>query len=196
MGVLDERMPLTGWQGLDSDAPVGQLAVTAAAVHIGAGVPGIVQDPGGAVQGQGSPAQLPLAAAGREPRGEEQALLPEVLDGGAHGPGAGEGPEEQPYALLDLQVGIQHHLSVRGVDHAYRQRTAQLAAARLVEQAAAQTSPQHVQLRLAHGALQPQQQAVVEMGRVVDAILVENERVGEGADLQQPVPVGRIARQP
>jgi hypothetical protein len=50
-----------------------------------------------------------------------------------------------------------------------------------------------VQLRLAHGALETEQQTVVEVGRIVDAVLVEDEGVGEGADLEQPVPVGGVA---
>ena len=82
------------------------------------------------------------------------------------------------------------------MDQAHRQRAAQLAAPRLVEDAAAQTGSQHVQLSLTHRALETQQQAVVEVGRVVDPVLVEDQRVGQGADLQQPVPVGRIAGQP
>lgn len=133
---------------------------------------------------------------GGNPRRKEQTLLPEVPDGGAHRSGARESLEEQTDTLLDLFVGVQHHPPIRVVDQAHRQRAAQLAAPRLVEDAAAQTGSQHVQLRLTHRALETQQQAVVEVGRVVDTVLVEDERVGQGADLQQPVPVGRIASQP
>ena len=52
-----------------------------------------------------------------------------------------------------------------------------------------------MQLRLAHRSLEPEQQAVVEVGGVVDAVLVEDQRVGQRADLEQPVPVGGVARQ-
>jgi len=52
-----------------------------------------------------------------------------------------------------------------------------------------------VQLGLTHRALETQQEAIVKVTGVVDAILVEDERLGEGADFQEPVPVRRIARQ-
>jgi hypothetical protein len=57
-------------------------------------------------------------------------------------------------------------------------------------------APSHVQLGFAHGPLEAEQQAVVEVRGIVDAILVEDEGVGERADLQQPVPVGRVAGEP
>jgi len=53
----------------------------------------------------------------------------------------------------------------------------QLATPRLVENAAAQPCVQHVQLGLAHRALEPEQQAVIETAWVVDAVLVEDQRV-------------------
>ena len=55
---------------------------------------------------------------------------------------------------------------------------------------------QHMQLGLTHRALEPEQQAIVEIARIVDAVLVEDQSVGQGANLQQPVPVGGVARQP
>ena len=79
------------------------------------------------------------------------------------------------------------------MDEADRQGQRELAAARLVEDAAAQARAQHVQLRLAHRALEAEQQPVVEVRRVVDAVLVQDERVGQRADLQQSVPVGGVA---
>ena len=53
-----------------------------------------------------------------------------------------------------------------------------------------------MQLGLGHGALQAEQQPVVELGRVIKAVLVADQRRGQRADLQQPVPVGVVAGQP
>ena len=53
-----------------------------------------------------------------------------------------------------------------------------------------------MQLGLAHGALEAEQQPVVEVGRVIEAVLVADQRAGQRADLQQPVPVGVVAGQP
>ena len=52
-----------------------------------------------------------------------------------------------------------------------------------------------MQLGFAHRALEAQQEPIVEVGRIVYAVLVENQRVGEGADLQQPMPVGIVPRE-
>lgn len=52
-----------------------------------------------------------------------------------------------------------------------------------------------MELRLGHGALEAQEQPIVEVGRIIDAVFVQDERIGERADLQEPMPVRRIARQ-
>lgn len=43
--------------------------------------------------------------------------------------------------------------------------------------------------------LQSQQEPNVEVCRIVDPLLIENERLGQCAYLQQPVPVRRVSRQ-
>ena len=53
-----------------------------------------------------------------------------------------------------------------------------------------------MQLGLAHGSLQSQQQSIIEVCRVIDAIFIENECVSESTDLQQSMPVSGVARQP
>jgi hypothetical protein len=70
-----------------------------------------------------------------------------------------------------------------------------LAAARLVDEAASEAGAQRMQVGLAHGALEAEQEAVVVVSRVVNVVLVKDEGVGEGADLEQAVPVGGAARQ-
>ena len=64
------------------------------------------------------------------------------------------------------------------VDESHRRTDKQFPAPGLVQDAALQPGPQDVQLRLAHGSFQPQQQPVVEVSRIVDAIFVEDEGVG------------------
>ena len=45
-------------------------------------------------------------------------------------------------------------------------------------------------------SIQPQEEAVVEMGGIIDAVLIEDQCIGERTDLQQSVPVSRVSRQP
>ena len=94
MSVPDQHVPLFLRQAFVADSPVGLLAPAAPAKGVGTGVPGVVQSIGGAIEAQRPPRQLALLPTGGEARGEEQALLPEVLDGGVHGARSLEGLEE------------------------------------------------------------------------------------------------------
>jgi hypothetical protein len=51
-----------------------------------------------------------------------------------------------------------------------------------------------VQFSLAHRSFEPESEAIVEAGRIVDAVFVRNERRGQRAQLDEAVPVGRVAR--
>ena len=46
-----------------------------------------------------------------------------------------------------------------------------------------------MQLGVAHGPFDPQEQAVVVLGRIIDAILVDDERIGQATDLDETIPV-------
>ena len=50
-------------------------------------------------------------------------------------------------------------------------------------------------LKSRHGALQSQEASVIKVVRIVESILIEDERVGECADFQKPVPIRGVARQ-
>src|SRR5260370_2624996 len=52
-----------------------------------------------------------------------------------------------------------------------------------------------MQLGLAHGALEPEQEAIIEEGWMIDALCIADQRVGEAAEVDEPVPIGVIARQ-
>jgi hypothetical protein len=53
-----------------------------------------------------------------------------------------------------------------------------------------------VQLGLAHRALQAEHEPVVEVAWVIDAVSVGDQRVGQRAQMQQPIPVGVVTGQP
>ena len=82
------------------------------------------------------------------------------------------------------------------VNEADRQWEAQLALLRLVELAAIKAGANDVQLGLGESPLHAQHKAVVELGRIVTAVLVDHERIGDGAEFEQTMPVLVGARQP
>ena len=79
----------------------------------------------------------------------------------------------------DLEVRIQRPIAEEIIDQPGRQRAAELATPRRVEDAAAQPRSDDMQLSFADSALQTQQKPVVEAGRVVNAIFVEDQGVGK-----------------
>jgi hypothetical protein len=97
--------------------------------------------------------------------------------------------EHQPHDVLHLLVWVEGHLPRGAPDVADRQWLGQLAATRLAEPALVHPLLEDVQLRLAHRALEPEQQAVVVLRRVVDAVEVRNERPAQRADLQELMPI-------
>ena len=48
----------------------------------------------------------------------------------------------------------------------------------------------------AHGALQAEKQAVVEQARVIDAVGVADQGIGETAEIEETIPVGIVAGEP
>ena len=50
-----------------------------------------------------------------------------------------------------------------------------------------------MQLSLAHGALEAEQQSVVEHRGMIDAVGIADESVSEAAEIEQAIPVGVVA---
>ena len=50
-----------------------------------------------------------------------------------------------------------------------------------------------MKLGFAHRALQPEQQAIIEEGRMIDAVGISNQSVGEAGKIDEPVPIRIVA---
>ena len=140
------------------------------------------------------PQEITLVRSGPQAAREQQTLLPEHadrLDGAAS---ARKGLKDQTDGMLHLNVGIAADGSVGPVDQTDRRAHLELAAPGLVELATTHPRFEDVQLGLAHRAFEAEQKAIVEAGRIVDAVFVKNERRGQRAQLDKAVPVGRVAR--
>ena len=98
--------------------------------------------------------------------------------------------------MLHATVGIQHDVPRRVIHQSDWEPHPQLPTAGLGELTAAQPGADEVQLSFAHRAFEAEQQAVVELGGVIEAVLVADQRAAQPADLQQAVPVGVVAREP
>ena len=145
---------------------------------------------------QFSPEDLAFVGTGLDPAWEEQTSLAKAAHGRRRGCGAPERLEELVDRPLDGLVRIQHHLARGVIDQAHRQRHFQLAAAGLRQLAADESRSQHMQLSFRHRPLHAQQQPVIELRGVINAVLVQDQGVGQSADLEKAVPVRGAAGQP
>jgi hypothetical protein len=110
----------------------------------------------GAAVGPPGKAQAKIVEAADHPVGA--ALLLEQLEDGAHRP-------------LDLLVGVEHDPVV--LEHqADRQREMEFTLGRLVEFAAVEARADDVEFGLGEGALEAENEAVVEVGRIVRSVML------------------------
>ena len=75
-------------------------------------------------------------------------------------------------------------------------RTKKLSAPRLVEDSALQPGLENVQFRLGHCPLEAEKKPVVEMSRIVEPVLIEDQGIGERAHFKEPMPIGTVTREP
>jgi hypothetical protein len=173
---------------------VNDLASVAPAEHIGAGIDRVAQDPGRADMGEPAPAQLPGP---HSAVGSARETPPSERPG--HPVGRAGLRERGEYIADrggDLGVRVDNDLAVLVVDEPDRQRHAQLTPGRGGSFGLLQPAGQPVQLGLRHLALHAQQQPVVDVAQVIDAVVVDHQGVGQAGQFQQAGQVGVGAGQP
>src|ERR1039458_7683447 len=144
---------------------------------------------------QSAPEQLAVPCATIGAARETQTQFVEALDDTEGRTLACEQVEDRAHRALDLLVGIEDDL-VAVEYKADRQREVQLALGSLVEFTAMEARADDVQLCLRECALHPQDEAVVELGRIVTAVRVDDEGAGDGAEFEETMPILVRARQP
>ena len=196
VAVNDDRPFVAGQlDGLGRDLPLraDHPARVVAAVDVGAGIGRVGQDAQHPGMGEPPPAQL----AGPHPAiGAQRESTPlERRDHLIGRPARPEGGEHVGDRGRDLGVRVDDGGSFVVVDQAHRQGETQLAAFGRGPLRPVHPSGQEMQFRFGHRALQAEEEAVVEVRQVVDAIGVDDQGVGEPGQLQQAGQVRRRAGQ-
>jgi hypothetical protein len=88
-----------------------------------------------------------------------------------------------------LLVRVQRHLAGEAPRIPHRHRLAEFAPPRLGTPAFQHPRLEDVQFRFRHRPLQPEQQPIIEVGRIIDPIDIGDKRVEQRADLQKLMPV-------
>jgi hypothetical protein len=161
--------------------PAGQDPVAAPAVGERAGVARVVQDPQHGVVGQRLPVGLAFAGPGPVPPGERQPVGPECLHHGGRRPGGLEHGEQPLHGAAHRGVGVGDDVPGGVVDEPDGQRHDQFAAAGLGQLPAAQPGPDEMELGFTDLPFHPQDQSVVEVAGIVEAVFVADERAGQAA---------------
>ena len=139
--------------------------------------------------------QAPVGRAVAVPTWQAKLFVQQVLGHGADAAEFEHLREDQRHQVPDLLV-VRLDDALLPELVADRQPESEFPLLGLVAQPRQHPSPQDVQFRLAHGAFESEQETVVERRRIVHAVHVRDERLPNGAEVQEPVPVAVVARQP
>jgi hypothetical protein len=175
--------------------PVQRFARAGSAIHEGSCIAGVMQDEQRFVEIEFLPQQLTVLRSTSQPAGKQQFRLAEGSHHGTRGTQTTKGLKQKPDALLNLLIGIQRHLTLYIINEADRKRHVQLPTPRFAQQGAAGPRLNHMQFGFTHGALESKQEPVIEIGGMVEAVLIENQGIAEPTDLQESMPVATVAGQ-
>jgi len=93
-------------------------------------------------------------------------------------------------------IGRETNFAVAFSPHeAHGQATTQFAAGRFVANPSLQSRAQDMKFCLRHDALQAENQAIVEERRMIDAVAISHQSIGNAAQIEQAIPVGIVACQ-
>ena len=148
-----------------------------------------VQHAGDRGAGRAFPHDLALERAGPHPDPYLNALLHEIAHHPLDRADLGELREDQPHHGLDLLVRIKRRLAGGPACIAGRQRDGHLTAAGLVDPPGLHPLLDQVEFGRQHRPLQPQQQPVVVLDRVINAVEIGQQRTRQRTQLDQLIPV-------
>src|SRR5256884_2947291 len=195
----NDDAPLILWHeaGLSADLAgrTNLLASWVSAEHVCASVRWIRQDTEHPRMGQSTPEQFAIPGTAVRPPRKAKAKLLEAPDHGVGTAFSLEQFEDRSNGALHFLVRVERSFIVVE-SKTNRQSEVQLTFVRLVDLASVEARADDVQLCLSERALHAEHKAVVELGWIVTAVLVDHERAGDGAQLEQAMPILVGARQP
>ena len=108
----------------------------------------------------------------------------------------GELGEDECNRLLDTAIGILLDPIVRRLEVANRHGEKEFSPPSLLLQGLERALAEQREFHLAHGPLHTEKQAIIRMPRIINAVLVNDQRADQSAELDQRVPVAPVAGEP
>jgi hypothetical protein len=116
-------------------------------------------------------------------------LTQQVAEDAIHRPQFLELRKDEPHHALHLFVRIESDAPAGQPDVAQRRRRKQLATLGLVQLAAFESVAHGDQFNFTHHPLEPKNQPIIRVARIVDAFLIGQQGLEESAQLKQLMPV-------
>src|ERR1700757_3712162 len=170
-------------------------AVLVTPEHIHPSIGWILEQAQYATVAQPAPYNLSIPGPTISPFGKAQAALHEALHHRIGTAGFAKQTKHQLHRGPHFLIRVLNNAPLLVVGITYRQRETQFSFLGFVELATQQARAQKMKLGMGHGALQSEQQAVVKIGWVIATIFIDYQGLGEGAQLQQAMPIQVRARQ-
>ena len=164
-----------------------------AAIGVSPGVDGVPQDLEDGQQDRAPPLQLAAMRPVEWPKPEADVVADQVMEDAPGGAELIVLVEDESDDLADLLVRVQLHPIGGELDVAGRHAVEKLAALGLVQSASFQSISHSNKLEFADGALQAEQEPVVGILGIVDAVLVREQRPEDGTHLQKIMPIFVVA---
>ena len=188
---LLHRDPVAGAGAFPGRRP--DALVRPAAIGVGPGVDRVSQDLEDGQQDRSPPLQVPAIGPVERTKPEPDVVADQVVEDAPGGADLVVLVEDQADDLADLLVGV-HLDPFRGeLDVAGGHAVKEFAALGLVQPASFQSIPHSNKLEFADRSLQTEKKPVVGILRVVDAVLVGEDRPEDGTHLQEIVPILVVA---
>ena len=127
---------------------------------------------------------------------DQQFLIVQGLHDRGERPDIEKRGEDLLNTVLDLEGGTFDDLPLRSSDQSHRKSQSQRAATGLAEKPRRQSGLDRAELPLGHLALEPEMEATVDRGGVIDTIAVTDQAMAVSAEVEKLIPVGGVARQP
>jgi len=200
MMILDQNSPIGDGHFFD---PGTEYAIRSdlldgliSAMDIGAGIDGVLEHAEDTAAGKTAPNQPAIPDTPIGPLGKLKTGFGKTVHHPVGTPRLVERIKKEANDMLDLAVRIKNNTVFLIVDKTHRQRRSEFPFLRLVPFPSLEAGAQKMKLGLGHGPFEPQQELVVEVGRVVNPVLVDDHRIGESTQLQQSMPIGRGTGEP
>src|ERR1700745_985138 len=193
--LFDQPLPMIAGEKSDPLAPnargIERHLRSGLAIDVGSGIDGVGQNLVDSVIAGVDPADLGVRAhlqrklvalvAQPQPNASRRAYLGTALEDGADG-------------CDDGLIVVKQNLAFSFAPHkAYGKSAPQFTSCSLITNPAIEPGAQHMQLGLAHRSFEAEQQTVVEQRRMIDAVSVPDQCVGQPGEIDEAVPVGVVA---